>query len=132
MVLAASAAITDSDGRVLLVERGSGEGAGLWSVPGGKVEPGESLEAAAAREVHEETGFVVEVGDELWSVTLPTGDGRTYEIHCFAATVVSGSLQAGDDAADARWVTPEDIGSYPVTENLVGHLHHAGVIATTQ
>lgn len=101
-VLAASAVITDEDGRVLLVLRGTEPEKGRWSILGGTVESGETLREAAAREAFEETGLRVTVGDELWRVTIAAGDGRVFEVHDFAATVTGGALQPGDDAADAR------------------------------
>jgi 8-oxo-dGTP diphosphatase len=65
-ILAASAVICDEAGRVLLVLRGRDPQRGRWSVPGGKVEPGETLEQAATREALEETGLQVRIGPELW------------------------------------------------------------------
>lgn len=125
-ILAASAVILDEDGRLLLVRRGRPPGQGLWSVPGGKVEPGEALEEAAAREVLEETGLVVTVERELWMVTVPTGDGRDYEIHDFAATVVGGELRAGDDADEAAWFGPDEIEHLPLVDLLLEHLRRTG------
>lgn len=127
-VLAASAVITDSAGRVLLVQRGTDPERGRWSVPGGAVEPGENLTEAAAREAFEETGLHVEIGRELWSVDIPAGDGRTYEVHDFAATVTGGTLTPGDDADDARWVTPAELDRLPLTSNLTDYLRAAGII----
>ncbi|GAA1770779.1 NUDIX domain-containing protein [Agromyces humatus] len=127
-VLAASAVITDPDGRLLLVKRGREPQRGRWSVPGGHVEPGEALEAAAAREALEETGLHVEVGRELWTVRVPTGDGREYEVHDFAATVAGGVLGHGDDADDARWVSADELHSLRLTSHLVDHLRMAGII----
>jgi 8-oxo-dGTP diphosphatase len=60
--VAVGAFVFDPEGRVLLVERGQPPGAGLWTVPGGRLEPGETLAQGVAREVREETGLVVEVG----------------------------------------------------------------------
>lgn len=124
---AAGAVVTDDQGRVLLVQRGKQPQLGRWSVPGGSVEPGEGLAEAAAREVLEETGLVVEVGRELWVVDLPGGPGRTYEVHDFAARVIGGTLQAGDDAADARWFAVEELDDLPVTEDLLVFLARAGI-----
>lgn len=97
-VLAASAVITDPTGRVLLVLRGTEPEQGCWSVPGGSAEPGETLPETAAREAFEETRLHVAIGAELWTVTIPTSDGRTFEVRDFAATVTGGTLIAGDDA----------------------------------
>jgi ADP-ribose pyrophosphatase YjhB (NUDIX family) len=128
VVLAASAVVTDAGGHVLLVKRGRDPQRGRWSVPGGRVEAGESLEAAAAREVLEETGLRVEIGRELWTVRVPTGDGREFEIHDFAATVAGGALRAGDDADDARWVEPGALPTLRLTSHLAEHLRRAGFV----
>lgn len=127
VVLAASAVITDARGRVVLVKRGKEPQKGRWSVPGGSVEAGETLEEAAAREALEETGLVVSIGRELWTLTTSTDDGRLYEIHDFAATVVSGELAAGDDADDARWVRPEELNDLVLTVGLIAYLRRAGI-----
>lgn len=118
-MLAASAVVTDPGGRVLLVERGRDPQRGRWSVPGGRVEHGESLEEAAVRETLEETGLRVVVGRELWTVQVPVGDGREYEVHGFAASVVGGLLAAGDDAAEVRWVAPGELRELPLTTDLL-------------
>jgi 8-oxo-dGTP diphosphatase len=119
IVLAASAVVTDAEGRVLLVERSRDPQRGRWSVPGGRVEPGESLEEAAVRETLEETGLRVVVGRELWTVRVPAGDGRAYEVHGFAASVVGGVLAAGDDAAAVRWVAYDELHELPLTTDLL-------------
>jgi acetyl-CoA carboxylase carboxyl transferase subunit beta len=131
-VLAASAVITDGEGRVLLVLRGSEPEKGCWSVPGGRAEDGETLQQTAAREAYEETGLVVTIGRELWSVQIPTGHGRLFEVHDFAATVVGGTLTPGDDAADARWFTADQLDDVPLTHDLRGYLARAGVIAAVR
>lgn len=116
-VLAASVLVHDDAGRVLLVERGRGANIGRWSLPGGRVEPGESVEAAAAREVAEETGLQVEIGSELERLDVGAA-GVTYEIHVLLGRVVSGTLRAGDDAADARWCAPSELEALPATTGL--------------
>ncbi|GAA1057575.1 hypothetical protein GCM10017608_17560 [Agromyces luteolus] len=128
IVPAAGAVITDDDGRVLLVKRGAAPQRGRWSVPGGRLEPGESFADAAAREVREETGLRVAVGPELWRIRLPTADGGEFDIRDFAATVEGGALAAGDDAADARWFAPGELHRVRVTTHLVEHLRRAGVV----
>jgi 8-oxo-dGTP diphosphatase len=122
-VLCAGAVIRDGDGRLLLVRRGHEPGAGRWSVPGGRVEPGETPAAAAAREVTEETGLVVTVGALLATVTI--GD---YLVHDFAATVTGGELRAGDDASDVRWCSLADAELLPLTDNLLDELRRMGVV----
>ena len=128
LVLAASAVIVDEAGRVLLVQRGQEPQRGRWSVPGGKCEPGETPQEAAAREAHEETGLRVRVGRELWRVQVPIGDGRAYDIRDFAATVIDGELSPGDDADDARWVTPDELDDLPLTTDLALYLRESGVL----
>lgn len=115
---------------MLLVQRGTEPDKGCWSVPGGSVEPGETTAQAAAREALEETGLHVRVGRELWVVSVPTGDGRTFEIHDYAATVTGGRLAAGDDAADTRWVTPGELDDLPLTKDLAVYLRRAGIVPT--
>jgi acetyl-CoA carboxylase carboxyl transferase subunit beta len=92
------------------------------------VEPGETAQEAAAREVREETGLHVTVGARLLQVEI-----GSYDIEDFAATVVSGQLSAGDDAADARWFTPGELATMhadsKLTDGLLDELRRAGVIA---
>jgi len=122
LVVCAGAVVRDAGGRLLLVQRGHPPGAGRWSLPGGRVENGESPAAAAAREVAEETGLTVEVGELLATVTI--GD---YLVHDFAATVTGGELRAGDDASDVRWCSLADAELLPLTDNLLDELRRMGV-----
>lgn len=128
-ILAASAVII-VDGAIVLVQRRNEPEAGRWTIPGGRVEPGESLTEAAAREVAEETGLEVRVGAELWNLTLEHA-GATYELHDFEATLVSGELRPGDDATDARFVPLSEIHELPLTEDLIGYLDRAGLMPKT-
>ncbi|MEO9327176.1 NUDIX hydrolase [Gordonia aurantiaca] len=128
-IVAVGAVLTDEQGRILLIQRRNPPGAGKWTVPGGKVEPGESLQAAVEREMLEETGLHVEVGELLWTVDIPTGvDDAVFEVHDFAARVRSGTLRAGDDAADAGWFGVEEMADLPVTRGLVEYLRAHGVV----
>jgi len=102
------AVIRDEAGRMLLIKRGHEPGKGLWSVPGGRVEPGETDEEAVVREVREETGLDVECGTLLGAVERPGLAGTTLQIRDYHAVVTGGELAAGDDAADVRWVTPKE------------------------
>jgi ADP-ribose pyrophosphatase YjhB (NUDIX family) len=89
--------------RMLLVRRAHEPGRGLWSIPGGRVEPDETDPAAAAREALEETGLRVSVGALLGQVTRNGPGGVEYVIFDYAATAV-GDPVPGDDAVDAQWV----------------------------
>ena len=98
------AVVTDGQGRLLMIKRGHEPGAGLWSIPGGRIEPGETDAEALVREMLEETGLTVEVGPLIGSVQRPGLNGAVIDIRDYAATVTGGTLRPGDDAADARWV----------------------------
>lgn len=122
------AIIFDRDGRLLVIERGHPPGEGLWSLPGGRVEPGESDVAAVVREVAEETGLEVETGPLIGSVQRPAPDGGIYDIHDYAATPLGGDLRPGDDARATRWVTPAELRALPTTEGLIEALTTWGLL----
>lgn len=113
------AVIKDAEGRLLLIRRGHEPGKGLWSIPGGRIEDGESDEDAVVREVHEETGLLVTVGRLIGSVRRPSGTGNAqFDIRDYAASVTGGSLVPGDDAEDAVWALPSDIDVLPLAGGL--------------
>jgi 8-oxo-dGTP diphosphatase len=116
------AVIRDATGRLLLIRRGHDPGAGLWSLPGGRIEPGESDEQAVVREIAEETGLAVRCGTLLGTATLPGTAGAIIEVRDYRATVTGGDLAADDDATDARWVAPADMASLPLTPGLAEFL----------
>ena len=120
----AGAVVRDERGRVLLVRRGHEPALGKWSLPGGRIEPDESPEQAAVREVREETGLEVQVGELLSTVDLWGG----YRVHDFAATVVGGELRAGDDASDVQWCTEEDMSLLDLSTGLLDELRRMGVM----
>ena len=122
--VAVGAFIFDPAGRVLLVERGRPPGEGLWSVPGGKLEPGETLAQAVAREVREETGLVVEVG-ALACVVERMGEDHHFVILDYLARVIGGDLAAADDVRAARFVDEAELQALPLTEGLVEVLTRA-------
>ena len=95
--------LRDTAGRLLLVQRKNEPGRGSWSLPGGRVEPGESDAEALARELVEETGLRVLPGALVGTVERPAPDG-VYLINDYAGEVLGGTLSAGDDALDAAWV----------------------------
>ena len=137
-ILGVGAVIVDDVGRILLVLRGNEPQAGLWSVPGGKVEAGETLVEAVVREVVEETGLRVVVDDEAWVVDIPHGD-IVFEVHDFLAHVDGGSASAvegsvtgvpvaGSDAADVGWFTPAEMAGMPITPLLMDYLSEVGLV----
>jgi len=121
------AVIRDTAGRLLLIKRGHEPGAGLWSLPGGRIEPGETDQQAVAREIMEETGLAVEIRRLLGRVELPGPDGVVIDVADYLAVVTGGQLAAGDDAADARWVTAAELDGLPLTSGLAGYLAAWGV-----
>lgn len=115
----AGAIVRDDAGRLLLIRRGRPPAVGAWSLPGGRIEAGETAAEAAAREVFEETGLRVEIGPLL--ITAVIWDG-TYRVQDFAATVIDGELRAGDDAAEVRWVDDDELAALPLSPGLLDEL----------
>jgi 8-oxo-dGTP diphosphatase len=107
----------DDEGRLLVVQRANEPGRGLWSLPGGRVEPGEDDAAALVREMAEETGLVVQPGALVGRVRR----GR-YEIADYRCQVVGGTLLAGDDALDARWCDAAALLQLPLVPLLLDTL----------
>jgi ADP-ribose pyrophosphatase YjhB (NUDIX family) len=116
------ALVYDEQHRLLVVRRANEPGRGLWSIPGGRVEPGEDDPAAVVREVAEETGLTVIVGGLVGEVERPGPRGQLYVIRDYEATAVGGTLAAGDDASDARFVTRSEFTSLPTATLLVSTL----------
>lgn len=106
---------------VLLVQRGREPAKGFWGLPGGLLELGELVEAGVRREVLEECGVTVEVGP-LVAVFEPVereGDGRVrfhFVVLDYLASYVSGEVEPGDDAADARWVSLDALDVLPMLD----------------
>ncbi len=91
------------EGQILLVRRGREPNEGLWAVPGGKVDFGETLAEAATREVKEETGILVELDEIVW-VGEFIDDNHHLVLVDFLGAPTGGELNAGDDAAEVQWV----------------------------
>jgi 8-oxo-dGTP diphosphatase len=131
-IVAVGAVILDGD-RVLLVQRGQEPLKGEWSLPGGAVEVGETLEAALAREVREETSLDVLVGPvvEVLDSIRRDADGRAeyhYVIVDYACRLPSGTPSAaarGSDAAAVRWVPVDELHRYRVTDAAIAVIRKA-------
>lgn len=131
-VVAVAAIVFDEDGRVLVIERGRPPGVGLWSVPGGRLELGESIAVAVAREVREETGLDVEVGPlvaVVERVTPTTGGTYHHVILDHLAYLRGGRLAAGDDVTAVRFVDDAELRALPVTDGLVPVIERARAMA---
>ncbi|SEG98721.1 ADP-ribose pyrophosphatase YjhB, NUDIX family [Nonomuraea solani] len=122
------AIIFDASDRLLLIKRGRPPGLGLWSIPGGRLEPGETDADGLRREVLEETALRVEIGRLAGTVERPGLGGDTYVIHDYLATVVAGVPVAGDDAADVRWCDAGDLVRLPLSEGLLESLKDWNVL----
>lgn len=105
------------------MQRGTEPGAGLWSVPGGRVEPGETDHEAVVREIGEETGLVVTAGPLVGRVVR-----GSFAIADYRCRPVGGRLRAGDDAADARWVDAAEFARLPLVDGLAETLAEWGVL----
>jgi ADP-ribose pyrophosphatase YjhB (NUDIX family) len=118
LVVATSAVVTDDAGRVLLQRRAD---SGNWALPGGGMEPGESLAGSVIREVKEETGFDVEVTGLVGTYTDPRhiivytdGEVRRQFNICYTARITGGTLTISDESTEIRFVAPAELDSLPV------------------
>ncbi len=127
--VAASAAIFRGT-RVLIAERGNGPMRGSWSLPGGKVEPGETAAAAAIREIKEETNLDVELAGllDLHEIIRADPAGNVsfhYVIAVHFGTSLTGEPHAATDISDARFVTLNELANYRLTDGAVGYIREA-------
>lgn len=127
-------AITVKDGKVLLVKRGIEPSKGLWAIPGGTLKLGETLQECAAREIFEETGITIKVGDCIYVFDFIERDNKGkikfhFVIVDFAADYVSGEPQGADDALDARWLSREELRDLSVAKNTITALRSVGYLA---
>jgi ADP-ribose pyrophosphatase YjhB (NUDIX family) len=108
-------------GPILLVERGGHPLKGYWSLPGGLVETGETLEDAVRREILEETGLQIQPVSrfEIFERIMRDASGRAeyhYVLADYVCKVVGGTLRAGDDVSRAAWVRRSELDNYRITE----------------
>jgi 8-oxo-dGTP diphosphatase len=124
--------VTSDDGRILLVRRANAPARGCWSVPGGRVEPGEDDLTATAREVLEETGLDVTVAEHVGTVERDAPDGSVFVIRDYRCMPVAGAdlagVVAGDDAADVGWFTPSQVRELDCAPGLVEALEEWDVL----
>lgn len=116
----AVSAVIFRHGKLLLVRRARSPGKGLYSLPGGRVEFGESLHTALHREVDEETGLKIEIiGLAGWREVLPgTSGGGHYLIMSFASRWTAREPVLNDEHDDFKWLAPDDLGDLRVTGGL--------------
>jgi 8-oxo-dGTP diphosphatase len=128
-VVGVGAVVLEGD-RVLLVKRGQAPLKGHWSLPGGAVEIGETLEQAIAREVLEETGITIEVGPIVEVLDRISRDVEARVEHHFVlidfvARPIGGVLEGGSDADEAAWVAVGDLAKYDVAAVTAGVIRKA-------
>ncbi|HAO23318.1 MAG: NUDIX hydrolase [Desulfobacteraceae bacterium IS3] len=121
-------AVVFKNNEVLLVKRGKPPAEGSWAIPGGSVRLGESLQAAAEREIREETGVIIQAGEPIFVFdTIERDDAGQVRFHYIVidliAEYVSGEPVPGDDAADARWISAADMDTLEVNIRTRGLLN---------
>ncbi len=110
----------DAGGRLLLIRRANPPAQGQWSLPGGRVEPGETWEEAVVREFLEETGLRATVDTHVGTVRGDAPEGRVYVIRDYAVTVRDDPRPtAGDDALDAAWFTTGQVYGLDISPGLI-------------
>ncbi|HYP08669.1 MAG TPA: NUDIX hydrolase [Bryobacteraceae bacterium] len=128
-MLGVGALVFEGD-RILLAERGREPLKGYWSLPGGVLETGETLEDGIRREVLEETGLVVETAGmaEIFERIMRDEEGRSeyhYVLIDYFCRVTGGILRAGDDCSAARWFEMKELPGLLLTEGTLGVIEKA-------
>jgi len=111
-----SALVVRDGDRILLARRNKTPNFGKWILPGGKIEPFESIAAAGEREIHEETGLLVRAGEQIgaFEIIVPANEHRLI-IYSWADSV-GGKLRAGSDALEPQFFTRDGVRSLQLTE----------------
>jgi len=123
-------AVVVEDDDLLLIRRGHGPAAGEWSVPGGRVEPGETLAEAVLRELEEETGVEGLCGPLLGWVERIEEDHHLVILDFTVTLLDRQEPVAGDDAVEAAWVPLAEVAELRLVEGLAEFLHEHGVLDT--
>ncbi|WDZ86382.1 NUDIX hydrolase [Micromonospora cathayae] len=128
IVVAVSVFVRDDRGRVLLIQRTDN---GLWSLPSGGQEIGESVAQTAVRETHEETGISVEVtglvgvySDPGHVIEYSDGEVRQQFSLCFRAVPVGGEPTPSDESSDVRWVARDELGTLDIHPSTLLRIQH--------
>jgi ADP-ribose pyrophosphatase len=126
-------AVVILNGKVLMIKRGVSPSRGLWAVPGGSLELGETLQQGAEREILEETGITIRAREPVCAFDFfeMDPDGRIrfhFVIVDLAADYIRGDVKGADDALEARWLAPGDLDRLPVSKNTLKLLQSVGFI----
>lgn len=124
-------AVVIRDGELLMVRRGKDPGKGLWTVPGGRLEKGEYLQDALVREVREETGLEIEVG-QLLGIFEVIGDDHYVILDYLAEPVGKAKLRAGDDADEVAWMSLDKVHELECTPRFIETLTAWGVLTADE
>jgi ADP-ribose pyrophosphatase YjhB (NUDIX family) len=128
VVCAVSAIVPDGQGRILLIRRTDNN---YWSIPGGGVEPGESVSQAAAREVNEETGIDCEVtglvgiySDPNHVAAYDDGEVRQEFSICFTTKMLGGTVRTSRESSEVRFAVPEELAGYEIHPSVRLRIQH--------